>query len=325
LPISERELRRINASRDSSVIYDDTECRKCSYNLKGLKRGTKCPECGEPITRISDRSIAGAFLVTASRWYLYQIAIAACVMFAAAAVGPFSISILSSIAGESPASAYALVVAVLWWLGVWFCTARRHPGEGERVPPREDLAVVILARATQIAWPLAAGVWIMALQFRGAIPNPPALLALLVGVGYLCGVFVGLRLARIAEAAADDDLGRVLRHAWVLLLVAPLAAGLVAILATILRIFVTIPVDLVIALCIATVFSTAAYLLWRVASLLVWAVRISREREARDARMIQRSLKGPDPGGPRLCPHCGENVSAVLRTMRCPRCGKMTA
>ena len=33
----------------NATIETDTPCRKCSYNLRGLTHGGRCPECGTPV------------------------------------------------------------------------------------------------------------------------------------------------------------------------------------------------------------------------------------------------------------------------------------
>src|SRR3954453_22804586 len=32
------------------AIGDDVACSECGYNLRSLKQGQLCPECGEPVT-----------------------------------------------------------------------------------------------------------------------------------------------------------------------------------------------------------------------------------------------------------------------------------
>jgi ribosomal protein S27AE len=34
---------------EAGVIIADTTCRRCGYNLRGLSRDGRCPECGTPI------------------------------------------------------------------------------------------------------------------------------------------------------------------------------------------------------------------------------------------------------------------------------------
>ncbi len=39
----------------ATPIADDRPCRRCSYNLKGLQPGQRCPECGTPIGGVPSR------------------------------------------------------------------------------------------------------------------------------------------------------------------------------------------------------------------------------------------------------------------------------
>lgn len=37
------------SQRDKLIVQADTPCRRCSYNLRGLKQDGRCPECGTPV------------------------------------------------------------------------------------------------------------------------------------------------------------------------------------------------------------------------------------------------------------------------------------
>jgi len=51
-------------------IKEDLSCVKCGYNLRGLPRRHRCPECGTPV----QRSIGGHLLTSASSFWLKKVA-----------------------------------------------------------------------------------------------------------------------------------------------------------------------------------------------------------------------------------------------------------
>ncbi len=53
----------------AAVITADTPCVICGYNLRGLKPGGRCPECGSPV----DRSVHGNLLRYADRGWLEKV------------------------------------------------------------------------------------------------------------------------------------------------------------------------------------------------------------------------------------------------------------
>jgi hypothetical protein len=328
VPISERELRRLAAHRDASVIIDDQPCRRCSYNLKGLKRGGVCPECGEPITLVERRVSNDATLVTAPRHYLVRLSVAARLMFWSAVLGPPSTVVCGTLFSQAIIASISVVFwGSVWALGVALGVGRRLPGENSEVPEGEDRTLIVLARSLQLAW-IGAGLFLLLAEALPALATKCGATALaLVFVGYVGAWPLMLRWATIADAAADMDLARGLRQSIVVMLAAlPLAGVATTIVGVLATLFTAgaMPKQVIVAFGILLPFVVPCWYLWRIMGLATWAVRISREREARDARFVERSKKAPDAGGPRLCPHCGENVSAVVRTMRCPRCGEMT-
>ena len=56
---------------DTPVVTEAMPCRKCGYDLRGLRFGSKCPECGQVITRLTRR--AESMLGDAPRAYLHRL------------------------------------------------------------------------------------------------------------------------------------------------------------------------------------------------------------------------------------------------------------
>ncbi len=65
-PPSPPAAHRARASLTSDTVGDDVICLQCGYNVRGLPRGGRCPECGTPIKR----SLQGNLLRYSSPAYL---------------------------------------------------------------------------------------------------------------------------------------------------------------------------------------------------------------------------------------------------------------
>lgn len=287
--ISERELRRMATTRDATVILEDTECRRCSYNLKGLKRGGSCPECGTPISSAGGGIARDSSLVTAPPEYLRGLAWAARVMVLAHVVGPVSVIVALHVLPERAAASLGVMWSVLWLASIWWLARPRRPGDGDTVPKDEDRIKVIVLRAMQVTWMLACVVWL--LNAMTVLPNSAGLIALLMAIGHFSSWFVFLRAASIAEAASDPDFARMLRQSVLFLLLVLPGAGVVTLLLWMISVLIWAPIprNILTSIGVCTLFLPGAYYTWRVASLANWALRISVERDARDARMIQRA------------------------------------
>ncbi len=288
--ISDRELRRMAVGRDATVISEDIACGRCSYNLKGLKNGGNCPECGNPISPSAGGTTRDSSLVSAPRDYLIGLAWAARAMLMTTLAGPPTVLLATEVVSRAIGASISLAWAILWYASAWGISRPRRPGEGDKVDPEEDRVVVTALRVTQFAWILAAAMWTID-ALGVAMPAPIALFFL--AIGYFGAWSVFLRAATIADAASDPDFARLLRQSLIMLFLSFPWAGTVFLLCWMLAVLFwsRMPLALHAAISTCAIFTPFVYLTWRIAALANWALRISVERDARDARMVQRAKR----------------------------------
>lgn len=123
MPIDESQLGN-HPLKGGSVILEDEACPKCDYNLKGLRRGGVCPECGRGIS--ARKRGKRALMIDAPRGYLRGLMLVF-LMMGWAGIGAFLIAVVPMIVFSLPilratglASVLSVVamVGALGWVGV---------------------------------------------------------------------------------------------------------------------------------------------------------------------------------------------------------------
>lgn len=231
------------------VITDDLECPSCKYNLKGLREGAPCPECGFAIGRVVDddttkiggfwgRVLAllesghtpgiGSSLTEAPRSYLHQLSFACRIMQAAmvlclALPAAAWITIKFGADRENVVlglSMSFLLPACLWAWGTWVMSAPRKTRELTTGASKEWASTRFAIRSTQTFWMFGAAVislraWADSMGL--ALPGPEWLwivaTALPITIAFIGLTWVTLYAARIAEWANDIDMADRLRLA----------------------------------------------------------------------------------------------------------------
>lgn len=136
---------------DSGSINQDIACKRCSYNLRGLRLDGVCPECGTPV----GRSVTGDLLRFADPKWVGTVATGLNLIVLTFLFGIF----LGCAAGGAAAALGGSVVIVLvasacmWVLnliGIWMMTAPDPAGIGEdgNVSARK---IVRIATVTTVA------------------------------------------------------------------------------------------------------------------------------------------------------------------------------
>jgi hypothetical protein len=322
MPIDPRELR---PSKNALVTIIDTDrlCGRCRYNLKGLPSNGRCPECGRPVASLrSGKRTFTDNLADAPLFYLKALA-TGLVMMAGFSIASVAAFLMLAETGTLAVAAFAGVMAIGWWVGVFIVTAQRSRGENALPDDVLDSPKFrAVNRVLQLAWPLAAVAW------AGSLSAPaPADKALVfcgfalatVGLGGL--VPLSVHLSALAYWAHDTAIGERLRFiAWGIAVIGAFVlaggAGMTqpSVARGLLYLFaVWSSVGLVIA---ELVF------LWSLVQLAheaLWAVRNAATASDVAQRMVSRA---GDPMA-RECVRCGYDMSGLDLFSRCPECGHL--
>jgi hypothetical protein len=328
-PLLPKALR--NPAKDPFAT--DRPCPRCEYNLRGLKPGMNCPECGLLIVTAAKAMAGDESLTSAPRWYLKMLAWSLCTCALSAFLGIFALI------QQRPQSInwviiLGIVAACGWITGVWFASQPKPQSVVQRVAPRMQMRYPRwAARLTQICWlglPMGIGISAhldaAAMQTAAmtgiAFARPVISTALLWGgwISALIAIFgmivVCYLLADLAEWASDSSLAERFGLAGIgLPLGTPIAIGafytygmfgpitLLAVIAGVLG-------------CIAVIMSMGvlAHGVGQLAYLAIWAVknketqeeslerREKREREY-DQEMIDRLDPTPIAPQPEFASH----------------------
>jgi hypothetical protein len=321
MPVHERLF--FAKSKIGLTIDDDRPCQRCSYSLRGLRIGDRCPECGTPIVGNAAQRFSNT-MSDAPLNYLTRLAKATMVMTIGGiilAIGVVFVVFASSrpVIGMLACSV-GLLGACLWLLGVWGVTVPRETGTSEKPDAGKDWAWCrVMSRASQAGWILAMLSFSISFAvvahaqgvFAAAVnANPTAFpvgqtaltptIAVLLGVfGVFCmavsliGVaFVAAYLALLSDWAHDTALSSRLRMAPVLVTIAtPLL--IVAVLSVpFLRAGITgllaVPVGGLSALIFLGCVGMFVVAFLQFNSLCAWARTNAMTRMTRDTRLSDR-------------------------------------
>lgn len=210
MPIRTEELERLTR-RVPVLIAEQRRCKKCGYDLIGLKTDAKCPECGMAITpprpanRFTDQ-MSGAPISWLRRYQRGTMLL--CVGGWGMAVGLLAWAVSGHVGGVL----FALFASVIWVAGTFISTLPR-PQTRDRPNPRAEWAHVRRwCRVMQPAWPVGlAGAAII--QGYGVVtPLSIAIVAAVLLIG-VAGWWPLLVLhSNMAYWASDTELADRLRN-----------------------------------------------------------------------------------------------------------------
>lgn len=106
------------------LMPEDAICAKCSYSLRGLKSGGRCPECGTPFAGGRRRQYFNDTMTDAPVQYLRVLA-AGCWMLAIGGV-VCSVCLWAGYPSNPYVLGTGVLAACVWWVGVFIVTAPRQ-------------------------------------------------------------------------------------------------------------------------------------------------------------------------------------------------------
>jgi hypothetical protein len=317
VPIDPRELARFR-HHQPGFITNDWLCGKCGYNLKGLRSGGVCPECGTPMGR-ADSARLRDNLSDAPLFYLRRIEGGLLLMILGSVGGAVVLYLLSI----SQLKALLLIMAACtWWLGVFIVTAPRVSGpNAARDMFLESPRLRMINRSVQAAWIVVGIGWLGIAQQAAWFQTGFIIMAAVLPIVGLLGLIpLSAHLSSLADWAGHTALGdRFRATAWVLA-----ACGIVATLGIAIGLLIPVLAGFL------TLAVSAAILLVGLAQLafLIWLLQLSLTVEAaissakfsheREQRRLQRLKEGE---AERHCPSCRYSLKGLPMMAACPECG----
>jgi hypothetical protein len=298
--LTDKYLKYMAALR-GKPIERDTQCEYCGYNLRGLRYGRACPECGTPIRYRRDRDVAFHEMPLAlirsfrlSCW-MAVLAILAC--------GWIVTNWLTGGMATGSGLAMVLMVAVvgLWLAAVWRLTRPLELPQAiaHGFSPRSRLRSA--ARWLQLGWALAFGAK-AAREAQAAVAGPTAPFDILIVGGILLGIVgigaLALFLARFAAWVRDEFAAKAFATAvWGTLFLGPLVLLLPMVSMTFgpLTLFmVPLLAVLIVVLLIASIGALPVGL-YSLSRSIDWSVVHATDRTDRDRRLHERMAPRPPP------------------------------
>ncbi len=212
------KYRKYSAALKGKLIENDRPCKQCDYNLRGLKIGGTCPECGAAITlenpfrdslcdapfQVILRLCAGFWMTLGALGVLITL--------------PFVVFSLHSVTNTVVYAAES-IAAGLWLMGMWFITTPIDTPNGAKFNFARGSKLRIAARWLQLSW-----LMLILLEIGLVLTTPPfgvsplaqieSMLFLPLTITGLAGfVVLGLLLMNLAHWSYDMSAHRMLNWA----------------------------------------------------------------------------------------------------------------
>ena len=287
------KYRKYSAALKGELIEADRPCKQCDYNLRGLKIGGVCPECGTAI--ILDNPFRDS-LCDAPRGVILRLSAGFWMTLGSLAILIAMPFVIVSWRSNMIVAIYAVesIAAGLWLLGIWFITTPINTPNGAKFCFARSSKLRIAARWMQIPWLLLilleVGVTLTTPRF-GISPLTQIediLFLPLFILGLVGFVLLGLLLMNLAHWSSDMSAYRMLNWAvWGL----PISTLGLMLSGT--NIVLGLLSCTMILLWLFSIFSFGRAMISLGAS-VTWAVHHSRQIAERDMRLHRRRVGEPE-------------------------------
>jgi hypothetical protein len=288
--LTDKYLKYMAAIRGRPV-EGDAQCESCGYNLRGLRYGSVCPECGTPIQYRRDPELGfhemPLPLIRSFRLSCWMLILAFAGLVVFGMTGGLA-------AGGTVGGSLMLAVAGLWVLATWRLTRPLDLPQAVRHGFAQRDGLRIAARWLQFGWLAAVGSFVAA-RAQAAIGGPADLFMFLALVGVVLGVVgigvLAIFLARFAMWLQNEFAAKAFTLAvWGTVLVTPLVLMLPVISATVGGLtFILVP-GIIVLVGLLLVISIGAFPagLLSLSRSVDWSVTHARDRMDRDRQMHER-------------------------------------
>lgn len=296
--LSNKYMKYRNALR-GGPISGDQPCDQCSYNLRGLRFGGACPECGTPIILRSEGDLAFYEMplpvikrFRASAWA------ATISIFGFLSLLVYSVKFAST---QVPVGSIMLALIILWLFAIWRLTPTLDLPQAAKYGFSQKSKLRFAARWFQFGWVLTAlALYFVSAGVRSGFFWYFSVISFIGGIamGLLGLVALCLFLARFADWVRDEFAEMAFKLAvWGNLLSIPLAIFLSNIIFSmgpftiILASLFLLPI---VILLLASLFAFPVGLL-SLSRSVDWSIVYSRKNAAKARALREKMAPRPDP------------------------------
>jgi len=313
-------------------IAIDRECDHCGYNLKGLPMGSKCPECGTPVRRLSSKT-SGTIMDEAPTRFVKKLRLG--FLLSSSAI---ILQIMSAFMPNMMELSVDLFASFLWVGGVFFITLPR-PNRGniraDKVLDNDKFRMTV--RALNIAWIGDALVTAAIVSLQSTPSGGSALMLGLLGTlgavvsiaAWICMIPTSVYLAELAYWTANNNLADRLRGcAWILAVIGTITALLTGIgVALGSPSFIFIAAFPSILIFFTIIVYNFTFL--QMTHVMHWVVQNQSHAAGSFERMEARRKKEEQYKGRIVddtpCDRCGYNLIGLEPGSPCPECGTLVS
>jgi predicted Zn-ribbon and HTH transcriptional regulator len=312
-------------------ITTDRECDHCGYNLKGLPMGSKCPECGTPVRRLSSKT-SGTIMDEAPTRFVRKLRLG--FLLATASI---ILTILFPLFGPDSAIP-EIFFSLLWLLGIFIFTQRRPKVAGMRADKILDNDKFrLIVRAANITWPIRA-LCLAALEALNATQTGGS--PLLVGfveimvmifaiASWISMIPTSIYVAELAYWSAHNNLADRMRGcAWILAVIGTLASAMTGV-GMVLNWPLLVGLTFIPWLIILVTVLVYNLTFFQMTHVMHWVIKNQVHAAGSFERMEERRKKEEQYRGRIVddtpCDRCGYNIIGLEPGSPCPECGTLVS